>query len=171
MSWPSHDHEPPAASVRRPGGSSWSSPERLGEAIADEERLLVGVEARVEEERAKLARFKELFERRHALYEEQAWLRRERFQVEQKVLALERRAERERRRLERRAGSADGSRRGRPVRIDVDDEAWAALKREAVRRRLWLVWWLGELIRIEVGALEGGKVSGRPSHASSPLAG
>ncbi len=163
VSWPSHDHEPPPVSVRRSGGSGWSSPERLGEAIADEELLLVGVEARVEEERAKLARFKELFERRHALYEEQAWLRRERFQVEQKVLALERRAERERRRLERRAGSADGSRRGRPVRIDVDDEAWAALKREAVRRRLWLVWWLGELIRIEVGALEGGKVSGRPS--------
>ena len=125
----------------------------------------------MEEERAKLARFKELFERRHALYEEQAWLRRERFQVEQKVLALERRAERERRRLERRAGSADGSRRGRPVRIDVDDEAWAALKREAVRRRLWLVWWLGELIRIEVEALEAGQVSGRPSTASSPLTG
>ena len=121
MSWPSHDHEPPPASVRRSGGSGWSSPERLGEAIADEERLLVGVEARVEEERAKLARFKELFERRHELYEEQTWLRRERFQVEQKVLALERRAERERRRLERRAVSEDGSRRGRPVRIDVDD--------------------------------------------------
>ena len=163
MSWPSHDHEPPPGPVRRSGGSGWSSPERLGEAIADEERLLVGVEARVEEERAKLARFKELFEQRHALYEEQAWLRRERFQVEQKVLALERRAERERRRLERRAGSADGSRRGRPVRIDVDDEAWAALKREAVRRRLWLVWWVGDLIRIEVEALEAGEVSGRPS--------
>jgi hypothetical protein len=40
--------------------------------------LLVGVEARVEEEREKLARFRELFERRHALYEEQAELRRER---------------------------------------------------------------------------------------------
>lgn len=163
MSWPSHDHEPPPASVRRSGGSGWSSPERLGEAIADEERLLVGVEARVEEERAKLARFKELFERRHELYEEQTWLRRERFQVEQKVLALERRAERERRRLERRAVSEDGSRRGRPVRIDVDDKAWAALKREAVKRRLWLVWWVGDLIRIEVEELEAGEVSGRPS--------
>ena len=117
----------------------------------------------MEEERAKLARFKELFEHRHALYEEQACLRRERFQVEQKALALERRAERERRRLERRAGSADGSRRGRPVRIDVDDEAWAALKSEAVRRRWWLVWWVGDLIRMEVEALEAGQVSGRPS--------
>ncbi|MFN7149888.1 MAG: hypothetical protein ACK4V6_10445 [Microthrixaceae bacterium] len=163
MSWSSHDYEPPAGAVRRSGGSGWSSPERLGEAIADEERLLVGVEARVEEERAKLARFKELFEHRHELYEEQAWLRRERFQVEQKVLALERRAERERRRLERRAVSADGSRRGRPVRVDVDDEAWAALKREAVRRRLWLGWWVGELVRVEVEALESGRVSGRPS--------
>ncbi len=117
----------------------------------------------MEEERAELARFKELFEQRHALYEEQAWLRRERFHLEQKALALERRAEHERRRLERRAVSADGSRRGRPVRIDVDDGAWAALKREAVRRRLWLVWWVGELIRLEVEALESGRVSGRPS--------
>ena len=49
------------------------------------------------------------------------------------------------------------------MRIDVDDEAWAALKREAVRRRLWLVWWVGDLIRIEVEALEAGEVSGRPS--------
>ena len=136
VSWSSHDYEPPAASARRPGGSSWSSPERLGEAIADEERLLVGVEARVEEERAKLARFKELFERRHALYEEQAWLRRERFQVEQKVLALERRVERERRRLERRVVSADGSRRGRPVRIEVEAlEAGEVSGRPSTRRR------------------------------------
>ena len=88
MSWPSHDYEPPAGAVRRSGGSGWSSPERLDESIADEEQLLVGVEARVEEERAKLARFKELFEQRHALYEEQAWLRRERFQVEQKVAGV-----------------------------------------------------------------------------------
>jgi putative ABC transport system permease protein len=37
---------------------------------------------------------------------------------------------------------------GRPVRIEVDDEAWAVLKREAVQRRVWLVWWLGDLVRI-----------------------
>ncbi|MFN7148989.1 MAG: hypothetical protein ACK4V6_05870 [Microthrixaceae bacterium] len=115
------------------------------------------------EESEKLARFKELFERRHALYVEQAELRRERLRTEQRIRALEQRVERERRRAERRVVSADGSRRGRPVRIDVDDEAWAALKREAVRRRLWLVWWLGDLIRIEVEALEAGEVSGRPS--------
>lgn len=163
MSWPSHDHQPPPGCARRSGGSSWSNPERLDESIATEEQLIAGVEDRVEQERAKLARFKELFEQRHALYEEQAWLRRERFHVEQKVLALERRVERERRRLERRAGSADGSRRGRPVRIEVDPDAWATSKREAVRRRLWLVWWIGELVRIELDALAADGVSGRPS--------
>ena len=163
MSWPSHGDEPPPGAVQRSGGSGWSSPERLDESIATEEQLIAGVEDRVEEERAKLARFKELFEQRHALYEEQTWLRRERFQVEQKALALERRVERERRRLERRAGSADGSRRGRPVRIAVDPDAWATLKREAVRRRLWLVWWIGEMVRIELDALAADEVSGRPS--------
>jgi uncharacterized protein YhaN len=125
--------------------------------------LLVGVEARVNEEREKLAQFRELFERRHALYAEQAELRRERRRTEQQIRALEQRAERERRRAERRVVSADGSRRGRPVRIEVDDEAWAVLKREAVQRRLWLVWWLGELIRVEVESLASGDVSGRPS--------
>ena len=64
---------------------------------------------RVEEERVKLARFKELFQQRHALYEEQAWLRRERLQMEQKIRVLEQRAERERLRAERLAASSDGS--------------------------------------------------------------
>ena len=123
----------------------------------------MGVEARVEEEREKLARFRELFERRHALYEEQAELRRQRVLTERRIRALEQRVERERRRAERRVVSADGSRRGRPVRIEVDDEAWAILKREAVQRRLWLVWWLGDLVRVEVEALAAGKVSGPPS--------
>jgi hypothetical protein len=132
--------------------------------------LLVGVEARVEEEREKLARFRELFERRHALYEEQVELRRERVLTERRIRALEWRVERERRRAERRVVSADGSRRGRPVRIEVDDGAWAALKREAVERRVWLVWWLGELVRVEVEQLASGEVSGRPSsrHRRSP---
>ena len=117
----------------------------------------------MEEEREKLARFRELFERRHALYEEQVQLRRERVRTEQRIRALEQREERERRRAERRVVSADGSRRGRPVRIDVDEEAWDTLKREAVRRRLWLVWWIGDLIRIEVEALVAGELSGSPS--------
>ena len=111
----------------------------------------------------KLARFKELFQQRHALYEEQAWLRRERLQMEQKVRALEQRAERERLRSERLAASSDGSRRGRPVRVEVDPEAWAVVKREAVRLRVWLVWWVGDLVRIEVDSLAAGEVSGRPS--------
>ncbi|MFN7148149.1 MAG: hypothetical protein ACK4V6_01580 [Microthrixaceae bacterium] len=123
----------------------------------------MGVEARVDEEREKLARFRELFERRHALYEEQAELRGQRVLTERRIRALEQRVERERRRAERRVVSADGSRRGRPVRIEVDDEAWAVLKREAVRRRVWLVWWLGDLVRVESEALAAGSVSGPPS--------
>jgi hypothetical protein len=123
----------------------------------------VGVEARVEEEREKLAQFKELFERRHALYEEQAELRRQRTLTERRIRAVEQREERERRRAERRVVSADGSRRGRPVRIEVDDGAWAVLKREAAVRRVWLVWWLGDLVRVEAESIAAGEVSGPPS--------
>jgi hypothetical protein len=135
----------------------------LGEANVIEERLLMEVEERVGEERAELKRFKELYARRQALYDEQAQLRRERIQAEQKVRAFEQRVEREQRWSERLAVSADGSRRGRAVRIDVDEAAWTVVKREAVRRRVWLVWWVGDLVRAEVDALDAGEVSGAPS--------
>lgn len=67
------------------------------------------------------------------------------------------------RRVERLGTRQGGPRRGRAVRIDVDDGAWATVKREAVRRRLWLVWCLGDLIRIEVGDLVVGEVTGTPT--------
>lgn len=150
----------PPESPYGPSTGDSSVPGRWAEAVATEEQLLVGVEARVDEEREKLARFRELFERRHALYEEQAELRRQQVLTERRIRALEQRVERERRRAERRVVSADGSRRGRPVRIEVDDQAWAVLKREAVQRRVWLVWWLGDLVRVESDALAAGSVSG-----------
>lgn len=153
----------PPESPYGPSTGDSSVPGRWAEAVATEEQLLVGVEARVDEEREKLARFRELFERRHALYEEQAELRRQQVLTERRIRALEQRVERERRRAERRVVSADGSRRGRPVRIEVDDQAWAVLKREAVQRRVWLVWWLGDLVRVESDALAAGSVSGPPS--------
>jgi hypothetical protein len=140
-----------------------SSSESLGEAVALEERRLREVEDRVGEERAELERFKELYERRHELYEEQVRLRGDRIQAELKVRALEQRVEREQRRSERLAVSADGSRRGRAVRIDVDDGAWTTVKREVVRRHVWLVWWIGDLVRAELEALDACDVSGRPS--------
>lgn len=137
--------------------------ESLDESIASEEQLIVDVEAQLEAERVTLARFKELYERRYELHEEQAQLRRDRIQAERRISALEQRTAREERRSERLATSQDGSRRGRAVRIEVDDGAWAAVKREAVRRQLWLVWWIGDLVRVEVEALAAGEVSGRPS--------
>lgn len=163
VSWPPQDPEPGAAPDEPSTGADRATVGRFAEAVATEEQLLVGVEARVEEEREKLARFMELFERRHAMYEEQAELRRERVLTERRIRALEAREERERRRAERRVVSADGSRRGRPVRVEVDDGAWAVLKLEALHRRVWLVWWVGELVRVEVDSLAAGSESGPPS--------
>jgi hypothetical protein len=162
-------NSPPLQDEPAPTGSRLSawrgapSGEDLQEAIVVEERLVVCVQERVDEERAKLARFKALFERRHELHEELNQLRRERIQAEQKARSLEQRIERERRRTERLVRSADGSRRGRAARIEVDNEAWATLKRAAVRRQQWLVWWIGDLVRVEVDALAAGLVTGRPS--------
>lgn len=163
VSWPQPRQEPDSALSRLSGRRSEPSVEDVEESIVIEERLAVGVQERVDEERARLARFNELFERRHELQEELNQLRRERIQVERKARSLEQRIEREQRRSEHLVSSADGSRRGRPTRIEVDDEAWAMLKGEAVRRQLWLVWWIGDLVRVEVGALGAGLVTGRPS--------
>lgn len=49
------------------------------------------------------------------------------------------------------------------MRVEVDDKAWAAVKREAVHRRLWLVWWIGNMVRIEVDAIAAREVTGTPS--------
>jgi hypothetical protein len=62
---------------------------------------------------------------------------------------IERRQETQRRRAER--GSARTPRRpSRPVKIDVDPEAWEAVKRDGVRRRWWVGAVVGELVRLAV---------------------
>lgn len=66
-------------------------------------------------------------------------------------------------RHEPQAAKGDCPRRGRPVRVDGDEEAWVAVKREVVRRRLWTVYWAGDLVRVEVGVLAAGEVVGTPA--------
>jgi hypothetical protein len=62
---------------------------------------------------------------------------------------IERRQETQRRRAER--GTTGKSRRpSRPVKVDVDPEAWDAVKRDGVRRRWWMGALVGELVRVAV---------------------
>lgn len=163
MSWERERQEPsadPSSTGLAPGVPS---AERLRDGIDTLDHLIGNGAQRVEEERESLAEWMELYEQHVRQVEELMLLRRERAETERRVRMFEKRFEREQRRSERIVASADGSRRGRAVRIDVDDDAWATIKREAVRRRLWLVWWVGELVRVEVQGLAAGEAAGRPS--------
>ena len=62
---------------------------------------------------------------------------------------IERRQETQRRRAER--GTTKKPRRpSRPVKVDVDPDAWEAVKRDGVRRRWWMGAVVGELVRLAV---------------------
>jgi hypothetical protein len=62
---------------------------------------------------------------------------------------IERRQETRRRRAER--GTTRKPRRpSRPVKVDVDPEAWETVKRDGVRRRWWIGAVVGELVRLAV---------------------
>ncbi len=137
--------------------------ERLDRDIVDAEEDLAEAEDRLVNEQAKVARLNELIEQRSALLRQVDALQRERVAAEEEARAVERRLTYQQRRVERLGTRQEGTRRGRAVRIEVDDGAWATVKREAVCRRRWLVSWLGDLIRIEVEGVAAGEVTGTPA--------
>lgn len=143
-----------AEQVREPGIDAW---------VRDLRREVVEVEDRAAVERARERELRDLLDRRYELLMELEDLQRDRIEAERKARQIEKRVEARERRNEERAAKVDGPRRGRPVRIDVDDEAWATVKREALRRRYVLVWVIGDLVRSEVEALAFGEAVGTPA--------
>lgn len=137
--------------------------ERLDRDIVEAQEELVEARDRLANEDVKVARLKALIEDRSALLRQVEARQRERIEAELAARSLEKRVEYQRRRLERLGSREDGPRRGRPIRIEVDDDAWAVVKAEAVRRRYRLVDWVGGLVRTEVDAIAADQVSSRPA--------
>lgn len=162
MSWEQRWRTPPEMKARHREAER-ARRERLDLDIVEAEHELAEAEDRLVNEQAKVARLNELVEQRSALLRQVDALQRERVAVEMEARAVEKRLAYQQHRVERLGTRHEGPRRGRAVRIDVDEEAWAVVKREAVRRRLWLVWWLGDLIRIEVEGLAEGTLKGSPA--------
>ena len=162
MSWDERWRTPPEMKARHREGERLRR-EQLDLDLVEAEEELAEAEDRLANEQAKVSRLNELVEQRSALLIQVDALQRERVAAETEARAVEKRLAYQQRRVERLGTRQGGPRRGRPVRIDVDDVAWATLKREAVRQRLWLVWWLGDLIRIEVGCLAAGTVTATPA--------
>ena len=104
-----------------------------------------------------------LLTRKRELLAEISRMQRARTEAEKETRAAERRLEFERRRFERLGQRRNGPRDGRPVRVDVDDDAWAVLQRDVVAQGTYLIWRMGELVRFEMDQLTAGNLSGRPS--------
>ena len=136
---------------------------RLDETVTETNQELVDLRARADAEAEKLQELDRLLGRKRELLTEIALMQRDRTEAEKATRAAERRLEFERRRFERLGQRSNGAREGRPVRVDVDDVAWAVLRRDVVARGMYLIWRMGELVRFEVSQLAVGTVSGRPS--------
>ena len=162
MSWDRQWRTPPEMK-RRQRESERLRRERLDRDVIEAEEELAEAEDRLANEQSKVARLNELIGRRSELLRQVDALQRERVAAEVEARSVEKRLDHQQRRVERLGTRKDGPRRGRALRVEVDDEAWAAVKGEAIRRQLWLVCWIGDLVRCEVEALAAGEVAGRPS--------
>jgi hypothetical protein len=162
VTWDQRWRTPPEMKARHREGERLRR-ERLDLDVVEAEEELAEAEDRLANEQAKVTRLNELLEQRSALLRQVDALQRERVAAELEARAVEKRLAHQQRRVERLGTRQEGPRRGRAVRIEVDDEAWATVKHEAVRQRLWLVWWLGDLIRTEVEALATSEIAGTPA--------
>lgn len=162
VSWDQRWRTPPEMKARHREGERLRQ-QRLDLDVVEAEEELAEAEERLANEQAKVARLNDLIERRSSLLRQVEALQRARVAAEMEARAVEKRLAYQQSRVERLGTRQDGPRRGRAVRIEVDDEAWAVVKREALRQRLWLVWWLGDLIRIEVEGLADGTLTGSPA--------
>jgi hypothetical protein len=137
--------------------------ERLDGTLTETNEELVDLKARADAEAEKLGQLERLLGRKRELLREIGLMQQARTEAEKATRAAERRLEFERRRFERLGQRPNGPRDGRPVRVDVDDGAWAVLRRDVVAQGTYLIWRMGELVRFEIGQLDAGTVSGRPS--------
>ena len=137
--------------------------ERLDLHLVDTAQELADLKNRADAEEQKVAHLERLLDRKRELLAEISRIQRARTEKEKETRAAERRLEFERRRFERLGHRRNGPRDGRPVRVDVDDEAWAVLQRDVVAQGTCLIWRIGELVCFEMAQLAAGRVSDRPS--------
>lgn len=121
------------------------------------------LDERTEGELIKIEHLKILHARERALLEQLSFAERDRVQEEKQTRAAVRRLEVEQLKAERTRTRVYGPRRGRPVRIDVDDDSWAVFNRDVIARRSSIVWRLGQLATTEAEQLTSGEVSGSPA--------
>ena len=154
----------------RPRESERQRREQLDAALINSAQELANLKHKVEAEAEKTAHMKRLLGRKQDLLAELGALQRERHEAQKAARAAERRLELDRRRAERLGSRTYGPRNGRPVRIDVDDGAWAVVQRDVMANRTSMIGHIGHLVTVEVEQFAAGEVTGSPSgrHRRSP---
>ena len=137
--------------------------EHLDQSLRDAYSIVDELEERARTKRHNAELLKELHARQRELIAELQLTERVRLTEERLTREAVRAFEVEKARVERARTRVDWPRRGRPVRIDVDDHAWATLNRAVIARRGTMIRRLGELATVEADKLTSGKVTGTPA--------
>jgi hypothetical protein len=169
MSW-DRPWEPSLEMKERARESERQRQEQLDAALIDSAQELAEMKGKVEAEAEKTALMTRLLGRKQDLLAELGALQRERLEAQKTTRTAERRLELDRRRAERLGSRTYGPRNGRPVRIDVDDGAWAVVQRDVIANRTSMIGHIGHLVTVEVEQLAAHQVTGSPSgrHRRSP---
>lgn len=117
---------------------------------------------RLEVERLKVAELNELQAHKRALLVELRALDQERTAAVKETKDIERRLKFQQQQTEQ-AGRIKGPRYGRPVRVDVDDGAWEAIRLVTIEQRTTLRFYVGELVTAEAALLGATPDLGPPS--------
>jgi hypothetical protein len=123
--------------------------EHLDQSLRDAYLIVDELEERARTKRRNVELLKELHARQRELIAELQLTERVRLTEERQTREAVRAFEVEKAKVERARTRVDWPRRGRPVRIDVDDDAWAVLRVNAPDNNLTIIRYLGEIAEEE----------------------
>ena len=123
--------------------------EHLDQSLRDAYLIVDELEERARTKRRNVELLKELHARQRELIAELQLTERVRLTEERQTREAVRAFEVEKAKVERARTRVGWPRRGRPVRIDVDDDAWAVLRVNAPDNNLTIIRYLGEIAEEE----------------------
>jgi hypothetical protein len=136
---------------------------RLDDDIAETGHDIDHLRKRLESERGRVAELNDLQARKRALLDELRAVEQERAAVATETKEMERQLRVQQLRTERQADRVEWPRYGRPVRIEVDDGAWGAIRLVTIHQRTTLRVYVGDLVAAEAELFRATPDLGPPS--------
>lgn len=141
----------------------WRRLDRLDDDVIKTGFEIDQLRKRLESEKRKVAELNELQARKRALLSELRHLEQTRATAVKETKEIERQLRIQQARTEREADQITGPRYGRPVRIDVDNGAWEAIRLVTIEQRTSLRLYVGEMVTAEAALLDATPDLGPPS--------